>query len=195
MALKLPPLILHPFADQTATGTIADGTRAGLMLDGALPRDGRTNEELERCFLDARYCEFRMLFYVGKDVERWLAQCAEFIERTPEGIPAGCSQESFASLLIDAAPAAVREKLARWGVRDYRNIFIRALGIRTVFQELPERGVLGPGFLRHYYCYADHLFACREDLCACRRPVAGEFDFELYASAEYSRLLAREWER
>ncbi len=164
------------------------------MLNGALPRDGRTDEELERQFLDARYCEFRMLFYVGKDVERWLEQCAELIERAPDA-PAGCSQESFASLLIDAPPASVRDKLARWGVQDYRNIFIRALGIRTVFQELPDRGVLGSEFLRHYYCFADHLFACREELYACRCPLPGEFDFELYASAEYSRLLEREWER
>jgi hypothetical protein len=194
LALKLPPLILHPFADRTAAGIIADGARAGFMLNGALPRDGHTSEELERQFLDARYCEFRMLFYVGKDVERWLEQCAEFIEHAP-GAPAGCGRESFASLLIDAAPPAVREKLGKWGVQEYRNIFIRALGIRAVFRELPDCGVLGTEFLRYYYDFADHLFACREELNACRHPAPGEFDFELYASGEYSKLLEREWER
>lgn len=193
MPFKLPPLILHPFADEKASGTIAEGSRAGLMMNGALPRDGCTFEELERRFFAARYCEIRMLFYLGKDLERWIGQCAEFAAHLPELAGEGLSEDSFAALLVECAPPGVGSKLAGWGVHDYQNIFRRALGIRTLFQELPERAILGSEFLRYYYRFADHVFACRAELCAARRPQPGEFDFEIYASSEYSKMLERQW--
>jgi hypothetical protein len=186
---KLPPLILHPFADNSVAGTLADGSRAGLMLEGVLPRDGCSSQDLEERFLGSRYCELRMLFYLGKDLERWTHQCAEVVAETD----AALREHSFALLLVDDTPAPVRDKLARWGVHDFRNIFVRALGIRTLFQELPDRRLLAPDFLRFYHRFADQVFAAREMLFPSRRAEPDEFAFELYASAEYSRLLEQEW--
>jgi len=193
MPFKLPPLILHPFADEKAPGTIAAGSRAGLMMNGGIPCEGCTFEELERRFFAARYCEIRMLFYLGKDLERWISQCVECTGASTQYGDAGLTEDSFAALLVECAPASVAAKMASWGVNDYQNIFRRALAIRTLFQELPESSILGSEFLRYYYRFADHVFACRAELYAARRPQAGEFEFEMYASSEYSKMLERQW--
>ena len=39
MACKLPPLILHPFADANGPGKLVDASRASLMIHGLLPAD------------------------------------------------------------------------------------------------------------------------------------------------------------
>ncbi|MEP6962079.1 MAG: hypothetical protein ABI995_08370, partial [Acidobacteriota bacterium] len=72
---QLPPLILHPFADASGPGKLAESSRASLMLQGLLPAGERDNLDLENALLDGRYQEIRMLFYVGRDLVRWLQQC------------------------------------------------------------------------------------------------------------------------
>ena len=64
---ELPPLILHPFSDQTGPGKLVQSSRASLMLNGLLPHDESTEEELTRKLIEGRVCEIRMLFFVGKD--------------------------------------------------------------------------------------------------------------------------------
>src|SRR5437868_13782986 len=83
-SFTLPPLILHPFADATGPGKLAESSRASLMLQGLLPAGERDNVDLEKALLDGRYQEIRMLFYVGRDLVRWLQQCMEFVNRDPE---------------------------------------------------------------------------------------------------------------
>ncbi len=75
--MKLPPLILHPFADAGGPDKLVESSRASLMLQGLLPSGERTTEDLDRALLDGRYCEIRMLFYVGKDLVRWIEQCLD----------------------------------------------------------------------------------------------------------------------
>src|ERR1700753_1680631 len=77
----LPPLILHPFADAGGPDKLVESSRASLMLQGLLPSGERSQEELDRALLEGRYCEIRMLFYVGKDLIRWIQQCQEHVER------------------------------------------------------------------------------------------------------------------
>ena len=67
---RLPPLILHPFADATGPDKLVESSRASLMLQGLLPSSGQSQDELDRALLDGRFCEIRMLFYVGKDLTR-----------------------------------------------------------------------------------------------------------------------------
>src|ERR1700733_2202964 len=86
---KLPPLILHPFADAGGPDKLVESSRASLMLQGLLPSGERSTEELDRALIDGRYCEIRMLFYVGKDLVRWIEQCLEHISHTPELRDAG----------------------------------------------------------------------------------------------------------
>jgi hypothetical protein len=189
---KLPPLILHPFADAAGPVKLAEGSRAGLALSGILPAEERDAEMLERQLVEGRYCELSMLFYLGKDLLRWMDQCAEALERA-EGAGEGTRAESFAALLIDDPPAGVAEKLRGWGVYEHQTIFARALGLHAVFDSLPAPSDLSRDFVRHYHRFADQMFACRQQLFPFTPASSTEFDFEIYASNEYSQMLEREW--
>mgnify|MGYP001085794372 CR=1 FL=1 len=189
----LPPLILHPFSDETGPSRLLESSRASLVLHGILPDGGATEEQLEEKLLAGRYCEMRMLFYIGKDLFRWIEQCLDFFEHRPELARQGFRLQSLASYLVYSPPQAVRDKLRRWGVAEYRGIFSRALGIKSVFEELPARETLARDFLRYYYKYADHFFAALLALARYPEIDPAQFDFALYASGEYARLLEQSW--
>ncbi len=193
--LKLPPLILHPFSDSSSPSKLMQGSRASLMLQGILPNEHQTMDQLEELLLEGKVCEIRMLYYVGKDLLRWIEQCVEFVGRAAElqGLPA--RPQTFATLLIDDAPEPVRDKLRTWGVQDYRAIFSRAIGLNAVFGSAPTREVLSEEFIRAYHTYSDQMFAAWSGppTTASQLPPSA-FDFDLYASAEYSRILERQWE-
>lgn len=190
----LPPIILHPFADPDGPDQLVESSRAHLMLEGLLPNGELTADELQRRFLAGRYTEIRMLFYVGKDLERWIEQCLELVERDEILRQSGVSAGSFMTMLIEHAPKSVREKLSRWGVADYRSIFRRALGLNSAFAECPAFESLTPAFIRYYYRYADHLYTCRLQTEDNAPLPPAQFPFELFASGEYSRILERQWE-
>ena len=189
----LPPLILHPFSDAAGPQKLARSSRAGLMLEGLLPRGEMTAEQIESALIEGRFCEVRMLIYVGKDLARWIDQCLELAARDADLQGAGVTFQSFADLLVQDPPAAVREKLKRWGVVDYRAIFSRAIGLNAIFPEAPEREMLGDDFIRNYFRFADQMYSCRMALAPFARIASANFVFELYASGEYSRMLEREW--
>lgn len=190
---KLPPLILHPFADASSPNRLVESSRASLMLQGLLPQGDRTQQDLDQALLDGRYAEIRMLFYVGRDLLRWIEQCLEFVERDTELRERGIKTQSFAAYLTQDAPPVVQDKLRKWGVADFKAIFTRALGLNAMFAAVPERQTLTDDFVRNYYRYADLLFACRQQ--GTFSPISShEFGFELYASGEYSRKLERAWE-
>lgn len=191
---QLPPLILHPFSDSAGPNKLVESSRAHLMLQGLLPNGDLSPEDLERRLLDGRYCEIRMLFYVGKDVKRWVEQCLEMAARHEEIAVLGLRAHSFLNLLIQNTPTPVKEKLQRWGVNDYQAIFTRAFGLNTIFADAPEREQLAPEFIRNYYRYADQLFACSSNLSEFPELTAHQFQFDLYASGEYSRLLEKQWD-
>lgn len=190
---KLPPLILHPFAEAAGPDKLVESSRASLMLQGLLPSGEMTREELDRKLLDGRFCEIRMLFYVGKDLLRWIEQCMDLVERDEELKRSGFCYQSFAAILTEDPPKKIREKLKNWGVADYKSIFSRALGLNAVFNEVPQRHLITDEFIRHYYRYADQLFASRQLLWGFGEIKSAQFDFDLYASGEYSRMLEREW--
>lgn len=190
----LPPLILHPFSDSSGPGQLVESSRASLILQGLLPGGDNSKEELEKRLLAGRYCEFRMLLYVGRDLVRWIEQCLDFTQHTPELAGESIRFQSFAALLVYDPPQQVREKLQKWGVADYKGIFSRAIGINSVFVEPPSRDHLSRDFLRNYYRYADHLFAARLNLTTYTELNPLRFDFSLFASGEYTQMLEREWE-
>jgi hypothetical protein len=191
----LPPLILHPFSDSSSPERLALSTRASLVLQGLLPDEGLGDQELTQRILEGRFCEIRMLFYLGKDVRRWLDQCMEVVDRDDELRQSGIQRESFAVLLIDAPPEAVREKLRSWGVVDFKVIFRRALGLHTLFAVLPERDSLATDFLRSYQSFTDRLFEFYIESVPAPRLRQTDFEFEIYASGEYAKLLEKEWEQ
>ena len=190
---ELPPLILHPLADENSPESMLEGSRANLMLHGLLPHDTQSDDELVEKVARSRYLELRMLYFVGKDLERWLQQCAEFVENDAELAGENYSQQSFASYLIESTPTGVRNKLLSWGVVDYRNIFVRALGLRSVFQELPDCDIVSRTFLLDYHRFTDYLYACRQQLSPFTPIAVNAFIFEIYASAEYSQILEKQW--
>jgi hypothetical protein len=192
---KLPPLILHPFADAGGPDKLVESSRASLMLQGLLPTGERTSEDLDKSLLEGRYCEIRMLFYVGKDLVRWIEQSLEHVERQPGFRDSGIRFQSFASYLVNNTPLAVQAKLRKWGVADFKSIFMRALGLSAILAEVPERGVLADDFVRNYYRYADSIFLCRQSQTQFTDIATLNFDFDIYASGEYSRMLEREWSK
>jgi hypothetical protein len=190
----LPPLILHPFSDGISPAALLESSRAALMLSGLIAGDGSEQDELRQRLLAGRYSEIRMLFYLGKDVSRWIGQCLEFISRIPELEDAGIRSQSFASMLASNPPEPAKEKLVSWGVLDYTSIFSRSLGLHSVFTEPPLLRQLGEEFLERYHIFADALFRCYLELEPYRAISPANFRFALYASGEYARLLESEWE-
>jgi hypothetical protein len=191
---RLPPLILHPFSDNTSPNKLVQSSRASLMLQGLLPNHDLSVEQLEKTIVEGRFCEIRMLYYVGRDVLRWVDQCMEVVKTEPEMRRLDIEPPSFTTMLIYDAPEPIREKLSRWGVQDYASIFSRAVGLNGVFAELPEPRQITVEFMKNYHSYADRLYSAWCDLYSWLHIRPEDFPFELYASSEYSRMLAREWE-
>jgi hypothetical protein len=190
---ELPPLILHPFSDQTGPGKLVQSSKASLMLNGLLPHDESTEDELTRKLIEGRVCEIRMLFFVGKDLLRWIVHCLDFVSGIAELKDLGIREQSFAEFLVQNPPEKVRAKLRGWGVFDYKSIFSRAIGLNAVFCEPPDESQVSIEFIRNYFRYADHMFACRQQIQAFTEVTVENFDFEIYASGEYSRLLEKSW--
>ncbi len=189
----LPPLILHPFADAAGPDKLVESSRASLMLQGLLSSGERSQEDLDRALLEGRYCEIRMLFYVGKDLVRWIEQCIEHVNRHEHLRDAGIKYQSFAAYLVNNTPPAVQTKLRKWGVADYKAIFTRALGLNAILAGVPHRELLADEFVRNYYRFADQMFQCRQSQASFTDISEMGFEFDIYASGEYSRMLEREW--
>jgi hypothetical protein len=190
---NLPPLILHPFADAGGPSKLVESSRANLKLQGLLPQGEATRDDLDRALMEGRYSELRMLYYVGKDLSRWIEQCLEFAERHQATLPRGICFQSFAGLLIQDAPSGVQSKLRKWGVADYKSIFSRALGLNCLFAAAPARDVLADEFVRSYFRFADQVFQSKQSECDYTPLSSRDFHFELYSSGEYSRMLERSW--
>jgi hypothetical protein len=190
----LPPLILHPFNERVPPSTLLENSKAALMLSGLIPSDGSDRDELNRRVLIGRCGEVRMLYFLGKDVFRWIGQCVEWAERIRQLKDTEIQPQSFAGLLTQSPPPAVREKLTRWGVVDYVAIFSRAIGLNSMFAQPPAVETLSDEFLRNYHRYADALYRCYIDAHSHRQLASTTFHFDLYASGEYSRMLESEWE-
>jgi hypothetical protein len=191
---KLPPLILHPFSDASSPQKLAQSSRASLMLQGLLPHESFSIEQLQTILLEGRFCEIRMLYYVGKDLVRWIEQCTEFVQREAVLRASGIEWQSFAQLLVEDSPLPVLQKLKDWGVADYRSIFARGIGLNAVFADVPDRTSLTDDFIRNYHQFADRMFACKQAQSAHTAIRSADFDFELFASGEYSRMLERQWQ-
>lgn len=189
----LPPLILHPFTESSATVRMLESARSSLE---ALRNDGAASEpggEIEQRLLDGRFTELRMLFYVGKDVQRWIEQCVEACERVPELEGRLILPQTFAQMLIEQTPADVEEKLRSWGVIEYARIFSRAIGIYNQFREPPDIAILQADYLRYYYRYADYAYSAWRDLRSAPILAQSSFPFTLFASGEYARILEEQW--
>jgi hypothetical protein len=186
----LPPLILHPFTESASTVRILESARASLSMI----RDGAgESEDLEKQLLDGRFTEFRMLFYVGKDVIRWLEQCVDACGRSSELGEHNLAPQSFAQLLIQQTPSDVAAKLRSWGVVEFARIFSRSIGIHTQFKEPPPREMLQADYLRQYYQFADYAYTCWRDMRKHPLVDAKQFPFTLYASGEYTKILEEQW--
>ena len=192
-ARKLPPLILHPFADASGPHKLVESSRASLMLQGLLPSGQQSPEDLERTLLEGRYQEVRMLFYVGRDILRWVGQCMEHVNRYPELRATAFQSQSFAAYLVQNPPAEVSSKLKKWGVADHKSIFSRALGLNIMLADMPAQEMFSAEFLRHYHRYSDQMLHSYLGQTVFADPSLLGFDFEIFASGEYSRMLEQEW--
>jgi len=194
LQIDLPPLILHPFNERMPPSTLLDNSKAALILSGFIPGDGSDREALEKRLLSGRYAEIRMLFFLGKDVFRWMDQCLDASRRFADLAAQNVRLQTFAGLLTGDTPSSVKEKLKIWGVADYGSIFSRAIGINTLFAEPPSFERLSEEFLRNYHRYADSLYRCFMEMEPYLVAASRNFQFDLFASGEYSRLLESTWD-
>ncbi len=189
----LPPLILHPFSESSSTVQILESAKASLSLMKEGSTSDEKQKELERHVLEGRYAELRMLFYVGKDVYRWVEQCMDACRRSEELDATELAEQSFAHLLIKQTPTDVAEKLQSWGVVEYPRIFARSIGLYMQFREPPSSQLLQADYLRSYFRYADYAYTCWRDSKPYAILPQPQFPFPLYASGEYTKLLEEEW--
>lgn len=195
---QLPPLILHPFGAGASTDELLDGSRAALALQGLTGPGGFStgddDTDLQRRLVAGRYQEIRMLLFLGKDLCRWLQQCMDFVERSTD-IDPRINEQSFAAMLVESPPLAVRDKLEKWGVSDRRAVFSRAIGVNSLFTDPPPAECLSQTFLRNYHRFADHAYICFQHLRPFFALDSSHYQFDIYASEEYSRLLSDQWEQ
>ncbi len=104
---NLPPLILHPFAGREGPDKLLEGSRAALMLHGLMPSDADM-DELSRRILLGRHNEVRMLYFLGKDIFRWMDQCQEIVNKIEPLKTLGVRTQSFAAMLVPDTPPKVR---------------------------------------------------------------------------------------
>src|ERR1700674_186338 len=97
---ELPPLILHPFSNQQAPAVLLQGSKAALTLARLLPGDGEDRDNLTRKLVESRYAEIRMLYFVGKDLLRWIGQCVELVARTENLSALEIREQSFSELIV-----------------------------------------------------------------------------------------------
>ena len=190
---QLPPLILHPFSGSNSVDDLLEGSRASLALQGLI-ESGEEEAVLYKRMLGGRFQEVRMLLFLGKDIFRWLHQCVEFVRGSDANDPR-IVEQSFAQLVVEEPPEGVKKKLEGWGVTDRRAIFSRAIGIHSLLQEPPAAASLSPIFLRNYHKFADHAYICYQHLEAFLAVDGKKFQFEIYGSEEYSKILSEQWER
>jgi hypothetical protein len=194
-AFRLPPLILHPFSSPEDSSVLMESSRASLALQGFLPSEDTSSQDLDERLVRGRYAELRMLFYIGKDLVRWMEQCTE------TALAAGAFEgrrirpETFAVLLVQQIPTHVRTKLETWGVLDFCSLFRRAIGLHAVFHELPASEGFSADFLRRYHRFVDHWYQQRLKDSGFDPPRTDEFTFDLYASGEYTLMLEQSWGR
>ena len=172
---------------------LMESTRANLTLQGILPKPVKSPEELDQQLLRGRYAELKMLFYIGKDLTRWMDQCAETASLNDKFFGRKLRPETFALFLVQHVPLHVRTKLEGWGVLDYCALFRRSLGLHTVFSGLPSKQDISADFLRRYHRHLDNWFEYRLRERTFDRAEPDEFIFDLFASGEYTQMLEKSW--
>ena len=190
---RLPPLILHPFSGPEDASVLMESARASMALQGWVPTCEESQEVLDRQLLKGRYAELRMLYYIGKDLTRWMEQCVESVEASGDFQSARLRPETFGIILVQQIPDAVRQKLESWGVLDFSALFRRSIGFHSIFREFPTQESLSPDFLRKYHRHLDQWFEYRMRESAYDRPQPSQFSFDLFASGEYTMLLEQSW--
>jgi len=189
---KLPPLILHPFSGDKHGDELMAGANASLMLHGLMPPT-QDKADLNILVMRGRLQEIRMLYYLGRDVQRWLEQCVDFAHRDELLAKCKIPPQGFANMLVERTPPSVARKLTLWGVADYRSVFSRAIGLTNMLGDAPGFGTFAFEFLENYHRYSDYLYLCYLNLVRYPELAERQFQMEIYASAEYSDMLAAQW--
>jgi hypothetical protein len=181
---ELPPVILHPFNNGADANAILASIRLSLSEDILHARNGDLADARQR-LLHGKYCEFRMLCFIGRDIKRWMLQCTDFVLRDAVLANTGIREQSFADLLVKRTPPSVVARFESWGVVDYHRILRRAIGIGAIIPYPPEYSLLTTDFLENCGAFGDILFACYQELTSFRALDPEQFSFALYTSSEY----------
>src|SRR3954471_2759560 len=178
-SFRLPPLILHPFSGPEDTSALMESSRASLVLQGFLPHTELPADDLDQQLLRGRYAELRMLFYIGKDLMRWMEQCAESVQLSGQFAGRRIRPETFGAFLVQFVPQHVKAKLEAWGVADFCALSRRSIGLHAIFREFPAAENFSADFLRRYHRHLDQWFETRMRETGSERAEAQEFVFDL----------------
>ena len=134
-----------------------------------------------------------MLYFLGKDIFRWMDQCVESV-RPHSGTRRGGHPHPELRRSADLGHSRGRQrKLIGSGVADHHAIFCRAIGLNALFATPPDANILGQDFLRCYHRYTDSAYRCHMEGDPHRTIGPANFSFALYASGEYSKILELQW--
>ena len=186
----MPPLILHPFSERISPAALLENSKAALMLSGLIPSEGADHDELRRKLLAGRYSEIRMLYFLGKDVFRWIGQCMEIVAREPALAEAGVKRQTLgrACWLPRRRMSARNCCVGAWAIMrrfshaqsDCTTRLRRAAGLRSPAPRISCGAIIARPIS------SIRLSWNRSRTGSSR---AKNFRFELYASGEYAKML------
>ncbi len=177
--IQLPPLILHPFSKPEDVEKLA----VFPGIDDAASRSFET-----------RYSEIRMLCFIGKDLDRWLAHSLEFLGQSSEPAAHAISEADLIRLLLFETPEPVKVKLAAWGIKNFESVFTPALGLSQIFSHPPEPWTLSTRFVERFREYAGLLYRIRADSQEPETAAKVKLSFDMYSSKEYIALFEKDWD-
>ena len=192
-AHKLPPLILHPFADQS--GPRQGSGKLASQPDAARLAAGRTTD-LRRPGTNAPR---RPLSGSPHALLRGKGYPA--LGRAMHGAhqPASRTARSFhPAAELRRLPGAESARRGRQQAKEVGRVepqidFFTRPRTECHPGDMPPQEVFSPEFLRNYHRYADQMFHCHLGQTPFADPEHLGFEFEIFASGEYSRMLEKSW--
>jgi len=177
--LQLPPLVLHPFSNSNDLDKLT--VFPGVDVPASLS-------------FETRYSEIRMLCFIGKDLDRWLAHCLEFLGQSSEATAHAISEADLIRLLLFETPEPVQVKLTAWGIKNFESVFTPALGLSQIFSHPPEPWTLAPRFVERFREYAGLLYRIRVESQEPKTTAMVKLSFEMYSSKEYIAMFEKDWD-
>ena len=188
---QLPPLILHPFSGGNGVDDLLEGSRASLALQGLLESSEEEASSIAACCRAViRKCACSCFWARNFP----LAAAVRGVCQRPLGFRSARHRTELCRAGGGRSARSGALQAGKMGCNGSPRRFLRAIGLHSLFQDPPPADSLSPIFLKNYHRFADHAYICFQHLEAFLPLDARRFEFEIYASEEYARILSDQWE-